>query len=188
MMGNYWTPIDTLASDCLKEGRPSAAPRLQELSPVRLEEQTHYEGPTRLDQAIVSGWRPERRTPGFGAQLQDALTGRARWLAERGVAHSAPGGSARAEPHMMHTLRRKETDGIVQDLSQRLNATFVATPPGNRTSGTYDHSITTPTGRIAVIRREDTFTLGPWKSALEPMRGRLVIRLRRSQPRIGSRP
>jgi hypothetical protein len=75
---------------------------------------------------------------------------------------------------MMHTLRRKETDGIVQGLSQRLNATFVATPPGNRISGTYDHSITTPTGRIAVIRREDTFTLGPWKSALEPMRGRLV--------------
>lgn len=31
--------------------------------------------------------------------------------------------------------------------------------------------------RIAVVRREDIFTLAPWKSALEPMRGRLVTRM-----------
>lgn len=66
---------------------------------------------------------------------------------------------------------------IVRDVSKRLNATFVATPPGTRISGTYDHAFATPTGRIAVIRREDTFTLAPWKSALEPMRGRLVTGL-----------
>ena len=32
-------------------------------------------------------------------------------------------------------------------------------------------SVATPTGRLAVIRREDTFTLAPWKPALEPMKG-----------------
>lgn len=166
--------IVALASDSLKAGRPSAVPRLQELSPVQLEEQTYYEGPTWLDQAIVSGWRPEGGMPGFAAQLNDALAARARWLAERRLAHATPGGGTGTEPHIMRTLRQMETDRIVQGLSQRLKATFVATQPGNRISGTYDHSIRTPTGRIAVIRREDTFTLAPWKSALEPMRGRVV--------------
>jgi hypothetical protein len=46
--------------------------------------------------------------------------------------------------------------------------------PGSRVSGVYERSISTPSGRLAVIRREDTFTLAPWKPALEPMRGRAV--------------
>ena len=35
----------------------------------------------------------------------------------------------------------------------------------------------TPTGKIAVIRRQDTFTLAPWKPALEPFKGRAVMGL-----------
>jgi type IV secretory pathway VirD2 relaxase len=34
-----------------------------------------------------------------------------------------------------------------------------------------------PTGRLAVIRSADTFTLAPWKPALEPLRGRAVLGL-----------
>ena len=49
--------------------------------------------------------------------------------------------------------------------------------PGSRVSGVYERSITTPMGKLAVIRREDTFTLAPWKPALEPMRGRTVMGL-----------
>ena len=45
---------------------------------------------------------------------------------------------------------------------------------GHRIFGVYDHTLFLPTGKIAVIRREDTFTLAPWKPALEPMRGLAV--------------
>lgn len=114
--------------------------------------------------------------PGFAGDLQNALTARGRWLTERQLAHLSPAG-VRPEPHMMRGLREAEMERIVRDLSKRLNATFIATPPGHRISGTYDHSFATPAGRIAVIRREDTFTLAPWKSALEPMRGRSVVGL-----------
>jgi hypothetical protein len=41
----------------------------------------------------------------------------------------------------------------------------------------YERSVTTPTAKLAVIRREDTFTLAPWKPALEQMRGRMVMGL-----------
>jgi hypothetical protein len=47
--------------------------------------------------------------------------------------------------------------------------------PGSRVSGVYERSVSTPSGKLAVIRREDTFKLAPWNAALEQMRGRAVI-------------
>src|SRR5262249_10865132 len=165
--------IVTLVSHALVEGRPSPAPRLQELSPVQLEDQVGYDGPTWLDQAIVAGWRPEAYTSGFAADLKMALAARGHWLVDQGLAEVAHG-AVRPIHHMMRALRAAETDRLVQDLSRRFNATFVPAEPGQRVSGHYDHSLVTPSGRLAVIRREDTFTLAPWRPALEPLRGRAV--------------
>ncbi len=76
---------------------------------------------------------------------------------------------------MMTALRQLETERLVKDLSRHLGAEFMPVAPEARISGVYDRAIATPTGKIAVIRREDTFTLAPWKPALEPMRGLSVI-------------
>ena len=78
---------------------------------------------------------------------------------------------------MMGTLRKLEVERLVKDLSQRLKAAYLPVAPGNRISGVYDRAIETPTGKIAVIRTADTFTLAPWKPALEPMRGLAVLGL-----------
>jgi hypothetical protein len=75
---------------------------------------------------------------------------------------------------MMKALRQAETQRLAADVSRRLEAAFVPAQSGARITGTYDHAITTPTGKIAVIRREDTFTLAPWQPALEPFRGHAV--------------
>ena len=165
--------IVALASQALVEGRPSPTPRLQELSPVRLEDQVGYEGPTWLDQAIVAGWRPEAGTSGFATAIENALSARGHWLVDHGLAEVA-NGAVRPQHDMMRVLRAAETDRLVQDLSSRFNATFVPAEPGQRVSGLYDHSLLTPSGRVAVIRREDTFTLAPWRHTLEPLRGRAV--------------
>ncbi|MEQ1710617.1 MAG: DUF3363 domain-containing protein, partial [Hyphomicrobium sp.] len=77
-------------------------------------------------------------------------------------------------PGMMTGLRKLETERLVKDLSKHLAAAFMPATPGVRISGIYDRAIATPTGKIAVIRREDTFTLAPWKPALESMRGLAV--------------
>jgi Protein of unknown function (DUF3363) len=58
-----------------------------------------------------------------------------------------------------------------QVLSSQLNASYMPHEPGSRVS---ERAISTPNGRLAVIRREDTYTLAPWKAALEPMRGQTV--------------
>ena len=156
------------------QGKPSPAPRLQVLSAVAVERQTTYDGPTWLDQAIISNWRPDGHRRGFAGDVDGALAARGQSLVARKLAEVSPAGVIAPKPEMMRTLRQAETERLVRDLSRRLNSTYIATEPGTRITGVYDRTIATPTGTIAVIRRQDTFTLAPWKPALEPMRGRAV--------------
>ena len=156
------------------EGKPSRVAKLQELSPVDVAGQTTYDGPTWLDQAIVSKWQPEPGMGGFAREVRDALAARGQWLTSRNLATMLPAGGVTMAPDMMRTLRRSESERLAQGLSHVLGVSYVATEAGARVTGIYNHSITTPTGRIAVIRRQDTFTLAPWRPALEPFRGQAV--------------
>ena len=99
---------------------------------------------------------------------------RGRWLAERRLAEVAPAGDILPKPDMMRRLRQAETERLAGDLSRYLNAAYLPTEPGARIAGVYERAITTPTGKLAVIRRQDTFTLAPWRPVLEPFRGRAV--------------
>ena len=165
--------IVALAGGGLNE-KPSSVPRLHLLSATDLERQTTYEGPTWLDQAIVSRWQPEIRTTGFAAEADKALKARTDWLVSRRFIEPAQDGKQVPRSDMMMVLRQAETQHLAADVSRRLNAAFVPATPGVRITGTYDHAITTPTGKVAVIRREDTFTLAPWQPALGPFRGQAV--------------
>jgi type IV secretory pathway VirD2 relaxase len=162
-----------LAGDGL-DGKPSPVPKVQELSPVALEDQVTYDGPTWLDQGILARWQPEPGMPGFAAEVRAAIAARGRWLAERQLASRSPTGDVQPAPDMMRTLRQWETERLVRHLSHQLRSSYLPVEPGTRIAGVYEHAITTPSGRMAVIRREDTFTLAPWRPALEPFRGQAV--------------
>jgi type IV secretory pathway VirD2 relaxase len=166
-----------LAGDKTLRGKPTSVPRLEVLSAVEIHTLSTYDGPTWLDEAIIGKFRMDKETPGFAAELRQALADRARWLAERGLADLSPTNEVVPKPHMMRGLRQRETAHLAETLSRQLNAIHLPHEPGNRVSGVYERAITTPMGKLAVIRREDTFTLAPWKPALEPMRGRAVMGL-----------
>ena len=161
----------------LVAGKPSSITKLQVLSPVPVEQQTSYEGPTWIDQAMIAKWRPDPDVAGFGAELRRAFAARLHWLQQRQLAqpieHNSP--ELGATPDMMRSLRQRETQRLVTAVSRDLGATYVPHAPGTRIGGIYERAITTPTGRLAVIRGEDTFTLAPWKPALESLRGQRVI-------------
>ena len=165
--------IVALAGDGLNE-RPSVVPRLHLLSSADLDRQTTYEGPTWLDQAIVARWQPETRTTGFSAEADKALKARTDWLVSRQLIEQSQDGKSTPRADMLKALRHAETQHLAAEVSRRLNAAFVPALSGARITGTYDHAIATPTGKIAVIRREDTFTLAPWQPSLEPFRGQAV--------------
>jgi hypothetical protein len=162
-----------LGGDSL-EGKPSKYPKLQVLSPVELERHAAYDGPTWLDQAILAKWRPDASTRGFAAEVDSGLDARGRWLVARQLAESAPGGDIVPKSDMMRRLRQSETQRLAEDLSRRLNASYLPVESGRQIAGVYERSITTPTGKLAVIRQQDTFTLAPWRAGLEPYKGRAV--------------
>jgi type IV secretory pathway VirD2 relaxase len=157
--------------------KPSVHPRVQVLSPVELERQAAYDGPTWLDQAILARWRPDASARGFAAQVDGAIAARGRWLATRRLAEVTPPGDIAPTPDMMRRLRQAETERLAGDLSHHLSASYVPAEPGRQIVGIYDRSVTTPTGKLAVIRHQDTFTLAPWRPALEPFKGRAVMGL-----------
>jgi type IV secretory pathway VirD2 relaxase len=166
--------IVSLVSDRLK-GKPSSTPRLTILSPVELERLASYDGPTWLDRAVVATERIAAALTGFGSELDHALSGRRRWLVGQQLAEFKPSGEMVPKPQMTTVLRQREQTRLADTLSRQLNAVYKPHEPGSHVSGVYERSITTPSGRLAVIRREDTFTLAPWKPALEHMRGRAVM-------------
>jgi hypothetical protein len=75
---------------------------------------------------------------------------------------------------MMRRLRQAEIERLAGDLSRRLSASYVPAEPGRQIAGIYGRSVTTPTGKLAVIRHQDTLTLAPWRPALEAFKGRAV--------------
>ena len=166
-----------LAGDETLRGKPTSVPRLEVLSAVELGGLASYDGPTWLDEAIIGKFEVQKEMPGFAADLRQALADRAQWLAEGGLADLSPANEVSPKPHMMRSLRQRETAHLAETLSRQLNAIHMPHEPGSRVSGIYERSIATPMGKLAVIRREDTFTLAPWKPALEPMRGRTVMGL-----------
>jgi hypothetical protein len=102
---------------------------------------------------------------------------RGRWLAERGLADVSALDGFAPRPDLIRSLRQRQTAHFAETLSRQMNATHVPHEPEGRISGVYERAITTPTGKLAVIRSADTFTLAPWKPALEPLRGRPVLGL-----------
>jgi hypothetical protein len=62
---------------------------------------------------------------------------------------------------MTPSLRQGRSRHVVVALSRQFNAIPVPHEPGSRVSGVYERAITTPMGKLAVIPREDTFTLAP---------------------------
>ena len=165
--------IVSLASDSL-QGRPKSVVRLKVLSSVALETLPTYDGPTWLDRALAEKQLLSATASGFGAELQKAMGDRRCWLAENTLADLDPSGKWVPKSGMAEALHAREHARIVQRLSRQLNASYLPNEPGSRISGVYDQAIDTPTGKLAVIRRDDTYTLAPWKAPLEPLRGQFV--------------
>ena len=166
--------IVSLASDSLY-GRPRSVPRLKVLSPVGLEELPTYDGPTWLDQSLASKREAHAAVTGFAGQLEAALEQRRRWLAQQGLADLGASGNWTPRPTLRESLERRERLRLEQRISRELKAPHVPARQGSHVVGVYDRAIATPTGKIAVIRRDGTFTLAPWTPGLEACKGKAVI-------------
>jgi type IV secretory pathway VirD2 relaxase len=163
----------------LLDGKPVATPRLRVLSTVELDQLAGYAGPTWLDELIIGRARVDLNMPGFALELSEKLDARRQWLAARGLAERSSADTIAPKPDMMSRLRAEERHRLAAELSRELKLAYVPIEDGRRHSGIYQRVVVTPTAKLAVISGEDTFTLAPWRRALEPMRGRAVVGLTR---------
>ena len=62
---------------------------------------------------------------------------------------------------------------LAETLSRHMNATQLSHESRSRVSRVYERAVSTPTGKLAVFRRQDTFTLAPLKQVREPLRGQV---------------
>jgi hypothetical protein len=79
------------------------------------------------------------------------------------------------KPQLLAALRQRQSRRLATTLSRELGATYIPQEAGTRIVGIYERSVSTPTGRLAIICQEDTFTLAPWRPSLEPFRGHVVF-------------
>ena len=90
---------------------------------------------------------------------------------------STADGRFELRPSAPAQLRQRELQRIAAEIGRAGNVEVLISRPGERVTGVYERAIDTPTGRHAVLRRQDSITIAPWTAALKPMRGRAVTGL-----------
>ncbi len=148
-----------------------AAPRLQVLSDLSVADQVTARGATWLDRQLLAAAPLALGQVGLGAEVEAALGARAAHLAARGLGrqtagrfHAAPGLLARLEAEDLALARTRLTAATG----------LAAAGSGAMVQGVYRRRLDLASGRFAVIDDGQSFSLVPWRPALEPWRGREV--------------
>ena len=98
-------------------------------------------------------------------------------LIAHGLAERRDDGAIQFQPDLLATLQRRELDRAGQDLAAKRTDGVSYVPARDRVvvRGTYRRDITLASGKMALIQRDDEFTLVPWRDVLQPYRGREVV-------------
>jgi len=75
---------------------------------------------------------------------------------------------------MLGSLRRRELNRVVGQLSGELGLNYVETKSGEKVEGVYRRHVDLASGRFAVIQKSREFTLVPWRPVLERHLGKQV--------------
>jgi type IV secretory pathway VirD2 relaxase len=148
--------------------------RVQVLSYWELEKMTAAEAVTWLDRTIVSDRWPTVHEHGFGSHVSKALTAREDWLIANGLATSQTPDGITPKPGMLRELHHRAIARVAEQLSGELKMPHFAPLEGMRVTGKHVGTIDLPTMKIAVIRGREDFTLVPYRSELQQMRGRSI--------------
>jgi type IV secretory pathway VirD2 relaxase len=147
-------------------------------SDFALDAQVTAPGATWLDHRLVEREPMPLSMGGFGREVRDALTARAEYLADEGLARRQ-GQRVILQRDLLNTLRRRELSSVTAKLSAETGLSHTQTPTGERIDGTYRQRLTLTSGRFAMIESIGAdgglgFQLVPWSPSLEKQLGRHV--------------
>ena len=176
--GDHWViPPDFLQRAAAHDEREGRKPGVEVHSAVPLEKQITAEAATWLDRQLVGRHRVQTVPMGFGGRVETALLRRNEHLIALGHARRRDDGSIQYRADLLAILQHRELDGVGQRLAARRTdgATYVPARDGSTVIGVYRRAIILVSGKVAVIQREDHFTLVPWRPILERHRGLEVV-------------
>jgi hypothetical protein len=143
-----------------------------------LDAQVTAPGATWLDHRLVERKPMPLSMGGFGREVRDALTARAEYLADEGLARRQ-GQRIILQRDLLNTLRRRELDAVGAKLSAETGLSHVKAATGEHIAGTYRQRLTLTSGHFAMIESLAAdgglgFQLVPWSPSLEKQLGRHV--------------
>ncbi len=147
-----------------------APARLRVLSWVALDQLPGAAAVTVLDDALEKRTAIEYVPHGFGAEIENAITARRRWLLAQGIGREGEEGFT-IDRDQLRSLARGAIEEAASRLARALGKEYAPAALGSRIEGVYRRAIDLPAGRLAIIERSKEFTLVPWREILEQRRG-----------------
>ena len=167
--GSWHIPDDHLSKveawQRRRAGRAPLSMTIESRSPLSAQQSAI--GATWLDHAPAY----EASHVGWGGEVRDALNNRIAFLKEIGLTVPANG---KLSEKQLGKLEQMDLDAAGKEVSHSLGKTYRRAPNAGRIEGVYKQHLDRPSGRFAVIERQNDFTIVPWRKVLERNRGKSV--------------
>jgi type IV secretory pathway VirD2 relaxase len=148
-------------------------------SHLPIDQQVRAIGATWLDKQLV-GDGSALRGQGFGTQVRDAMRDRVSFLVEQGLAERRGQRSAFA-PNFLSTLRARELAEVGKLIQEKNGLRHFQPHDGERIAGVYRRSVLLASGRFAMLDNGVSFSLVPWRPAIEQQLGQSITAIVRGQ-------
>jgi type IV secretory pathway VirD2 relaxase len=149
---------------------PRPPPRLFIESHVPFRDLATAEGATWLDRKLLSRQPETFREKGFGAEANQALRQRQRWLIQEGLM-TEQDGHLIARRRMLDELTRREVSKAASSLAKTTGMEHVAATELGRSGVQVSRSVCLASGRFAVLQKGKQFALVPWQQATRMRKG-----------------
>jgi len=147
-------------------------------SDLDIDAQVKASGATWIDRQLVAREPASLGGGGFGAAVQSAMTARADYLIQQGLARRQ-GPQIVYARNLLHTLRQRELDAAGAKLAAETGTPFQKAASGDYIAGAYRQRLVLSSGRFAMIDDGLGFRLVPWSPSLERNLGKHVSGLAR---------
>ena len=154
------------------DAQRGTGPTIELRSHLPIDQQVRAIGATWLDRQLV-GEGSGLAAQGFGAQVRDAMRGRADFLVEQGLAQRRGQHTVFAR-NLLSTLRDRELATVGKSLQDQTGKAYLPMRDGGHASGVYRQSIQLTSERFAMLDDGMGFSLVPWRPVIEQRLGHRI--------------
>jgi type IV secretory pathway VirD2 relaxase len=170
--GVWRIPDNLVERGKLYDRQRVSAPDIKLITPLPIEKQTRALGVTWLDHQLIRD-APAPSSQGFGADTRNALQQRLAFLVEEELAERQ-GTRVTLNRNLLLNLQMRELNAVAKTIETQTGLTYRPTSDSDHVRGVYRRSVTSTTGRFAMLEEGTGFSLVPWRPVIEQHLGKEV--------------